>query len=116
MGEQPRGVVARRVLYERARQLKSGGASVEEIRRELINQGASEEDVQVVLGSLGAGPQPQPDPTQKPLDQMSRLANSRGLRVVAFIVGAVVLAGLVYALRVAGLFVMALVEAFRAGR
>lgn len=104
------------MLYERARQLKSGGASSEEIRQALRSQGASEDDIKVVLGSLGAGPQPQPDPTQKPLEQMSRLANSRGLRVVAFIVGAALLAGLGYAVWVGAAFVMGLVEAFRAGR
>ncbi|MBM4777561.1 MAG: hypothetical protein GQE15_07635 [Archangiaceae bacterium] len=104
------------MLYERARQLKSGGASSAEIRRALLAEGASEEDVQVVLGSLGDGPQPQPDPTQKPLDLMSRVANSRGLRAVAFVMGAVVVAAMVYAVWVGGVFVMGLVSAFRAGR
>lgn len=111
-----RAVVARRVLYERAQQLKRGGASRDEIRRELLAQGANEEDVRVVLGSLGEGPQPQPDPTQKPLALMSRVANSRGLRVVAFLVGAVALVGLVWAVWVGAAFVMALIAAFQSGR
>lgn len=109
-------MVASRVLYERARQLKSGGASPDEIRRELLKQGATDEDIQVVLGSLGEGPQVPPDPTQKPLALMSRVANSRGLRGVAFLVGAVGFAGLVWAVWVGAAFVMALVAAFRAGR
>lgn len=86
------------MLYERARQLKSGGASSEEIRQALRSQGASEDDIQVV----------HPDPTQKPLALMSRVANSRGLRVVGFTVAAVGLAGIVYAGWVAVSFLLAL--------
>lgn len=104
------------MLYERARQLKSGGASSEEIRQALMSQGASEEDIKVVLGSLAEGPQPQPDPTQKPLALMSRVANSRGLRVVGVTVAAVGLAGIGYAGWVGVSFLLALFEGFRAGR
>lgn len=104
------------MLYERARQLKSSGASVEQIRSELLRQGASEDDIKVVLGSLGEGPQVQPDPTQKPLALVSRVANSRGLRVAGFCVAAVGLVGIVYAVWVGASFVLALIEGFRAGR
>lgn len=104
------------MLYERARQLKTGGASVDEIRSDLTRQGASEDDIKVVLGSLGEGPQVQPDPTQKPLALVSRVANSRGLRAVGFGAAAVGLAGIVYAVWVGAWFVLALIEGFRAGR
>lgn len=45
------------MLYERAKQLKLKHASAEEIRATLLSEGAKPEDVQVILGSLGFGPQ-----------------------------------------------------------
>jgi hypothetical protein len=86
------------VLYDRARQLQGTGLSDEEVSRTLLAEGARPEDVKVILGSLGLGPQPQPDPTQRPLQLARRLVESRALRVAVLAAGTAVLGGVLAAL------------------
>jgi hypothetical protein len=104
------------VLYERAKQLQSKGLSADEIRRALLEEGAREEDIKVILGSLGLGPQPQSDPTQRPLALAQRVMESRTLRLVVFIGGAAALGAFLYVLWIVGTVVMSLAEGFSRGR
>ncbi len=104
------------VLYERAKQLKGNGLSAEEIRKTLLAEGAKEEDVKVILGSLGFGPQPQSDPTPKPLAVAKRVMESRPMRIATFIVGAAALGGGLYVLWILVTVVRALAEGFSRGR
>lgn len=104
------------MLYERAKQLQSKGLSAEEIQRVLLGEGANEQDIKVILGSLGLGPQPQPDPTQQPLALARRVMESRALRLAVFVIGAAAVAGLLYVLWIVGTVVWSLVEGFTRGR
>lgn len=86
------------MLYERARKLQAEGLSTEEVSRTLLAEGARPEDVKVILGSIGMGPQPQPDPTQRPLGLARRMIESRALRLAVVAGGTAVVGGLLYAL------------------
>jgi len=81
-------------LFERARTLQASGQSVESIQAALVKEGFAPADVVVILGSLGAGPQPRPDPTADtaPLTLVSRIARSRVL-LGAFLVAVTTLCG-----------------------
>mgnify|MGYP001572426944 CR=1 FL=1 len=104
------------MLYERAKQLQSKGLSAEEIQRVLLGEGASEQDIKVILGSLGLGPQPHPDPTQQPLALARRVMESRGLRLAVSVIGAAAVAGLLYVFWIVATVVWSLVEGFTRGR
>lgn len=82
-------------LFERARALHASGQSAETIRDTLVAEGFAAEDVAVILGSVGAGIQPRPDPMADtvPLTVMSRIAHSRALFGVVFLVVATMCAG-----------------------
>ena len=86
------------MLYERAKQLQSQGLSAAEIERTLLGEGARDEDIKVILGSLGLGPQPQPDPSQRPLTLARQVMESRGLRLALFAAGITALGLTVYGL------------------
>lgn len=68
-------------LFERASALHATGQSAESIRSTLVAEGFAAEDVAVILGSVGAGVQPRPDPAADtvPLTVMSRISRSRGV-------------------------------------
>lgn len=104
------------VLYERAKQLHSKGLSAAELHRALLAEGAREEDIKVILGSLGLGAQPQPSPAQAPLMLARRILESRAARVGVFVLGAAAVAGLLYALWTVAQVVWALAEGFSRGR
>ena len=104
------------MLYERAKQLQSKGLSAVEIHRALLTEGAREEDIKVILGSLGLGPQPQPDPTQQPLVLARRIMESRPLKLAVYGLGAAALAALFYVLWILGKVVLAVGEGFSQGR
>lgn len=87
-----------------------------EIRKTLLAEGASEEDVTVILGSVGEGPQVQPDPTQKPLALAQRVFENRTLRIVVGVGGVAAVAGLAWAVWVGVRVVWALIEGFTRGR
>ncbi len=70
--------------YERARQLEAQGRSPEEIRATLLREGASEDDVAVVLGSLGKLANPQTTVVPGPLDTVGRVAKSRVTLTLVF--------------------------------
>lgn len=82
-------------LFERARALHASGQSAETIRDTLVAEGFAAEDVAVIVGSVGAGIQPRPDPTADtvPLTVMSRIAGSRALFGVAFLIVATMCVG-----------------------
>ena len=102
------------MLYERAKQLQSKGLSAAEIQRTLLAEGAREEDVKVILGSLGLGPQPQSDPTPQPLAR--RVMESRPLRLAVFVLGAAVLAAFLYVLWIVAMVIWSVIEGFSRGR
>ena len=104
------------MLYERAKRLKEKGLSAEEISRQLLGEGEREQDVKVVLGSLGFGPQPMPDPGQRPLTVAKRVLESRAVRLALFGLGAAVLAGVLYALLLGAKLVGAVTEGLSAGQ
>jgi hypothetical protein len=104
------------VLYERAKQLHGKGLSAAEIRQALLAEGAREEDIKVILGSLGLGPQPQADPTPQPLALARRFMESRPMRFAIFALGAAVLAGVLYVLWIAGTVVSGIAEGLSRGR
>ena len=83
------------MLYERAKQLQAKRLTAEEIRATLLSEGAKPEDVQVILGSLGMGPQPQPDPT-RPLAIAKRTLESRPMRLAVFLFGTAMTGGFIY--------------------
>lgn len=85
-------------LFERARALHATGQSAESIRDALVAEGFAAEDVVVILGSVGAGIQPRPDPSADtvPLTVMSRIARSRALLGVLFLVVATFCAGVAW--------------------
>jgi hypothetical protein len=64
------------VLYELARRLKEQGRTAADIRTELARVGATKEEIDVLLGSLGFGAQPM---TAAPelMAKTSRLTSSR---------------------------------------
>ncbi|MBL8938646.1 MAG: hypothetical protein JNM69_29020 [Archangium sp.] len=74
-------------LFERARALHATGQSAESIRDTLVADGFAAEDVAVILGSVGAGIQPRPDPSADtvPLTVMSRISRSRALFGMLFL-------------------------------
>lgn len=104
------------MLYERAKQLQSKGLSAAEIQRVLLGEGAREEDIKVILGSLGLGPQPHPDPTQQPLALARRVMESRALRLAVSVIGAAAVAALLSVLWIVARVVWSLVEGFTRGR
>ena len=104
------------MLYERAKEVLSKGLSAEDIQRVLLGEGASEQDIKVILGSLGLGPQPHPDPTQQPLALARRVMESRGLRLAVSVIGAAAVAGLLYVFWIVATVVWSLVEGFTRGR
>jgi hypothetical protein len=104
------------VLYERAKQLQGKGLSGAEIRQTLLSEGAREEDIKVILGSLGMGPQPQADPTPQPLAVAKRFLESRPARVATFLLGATLLGGFLYVIWIVVTAVGALLEGFTRGR
>lgn len=104
------------MLYERAKQLQSKGLSAAEIQQALLAEGARPEDIKVILGSLGLGPQPHPDPTQQPLALAKRVMESRALRFGVFVLGAAAVGALLYGLWVVGMVVWSLAEGFSRGR
>ncbi len=85
-------------LFERARALHASGQSAETIRDTLVAEGFAAEDVAVIVGSVGAGIQPRPDPTADtvPLTVMGRIAGSRALFGALFLVVATMCAGVVW--------------------
>ena len=82
-------------LFERARALHASGQSAESIRETLVAEGFAAEDVAVILGSVGAGIQPRPDPMADtvPLTVMSRIMGSRALFGVGFLIVATMCVG-----------------------
>jgi hypothetical protein len=104
------------VLYERAKKLQSQGLSASEIHRTLLSEGAREEDIKVILGSLGLGPQPHPDPTQQPLALARRVMESRVLRFAVYSLGAATIGAILYGVWVLGVLVWAIVTSFSQGR
>jgi hypothetical protein len=103
------------VLYERAKQLQSQGLSAAEIHRTLLSEGAREEDIKVILGSLGLGPQPQPASPQ-PLALARRVMESRVLRFGVFSLGVAAIGAMLYGLWVVGVVVWAILSSFSRGR
>ncbi len=101
------------MLYERAKQLQSKGLSAAEIQQALLAEGARDEDVKVILGSLGLGPQPQPDPSHQPLAFARRVMESRALRFTVFVLGG---GALLYLFWIVGMVAWALYEGFSQGR
>lgn len=85
-------------LFERARALHATGQSAESIRDTLVADGFTAEDVAVILGSVGAGIQPRPDPSADtvPLTVMSRIWRSRALFGVVFLVVATFCGGVAW--------------------
>ncbi len=85
-------------LFERARTLHAAGQSAEVMHATLVNEGYAAADVVVILGSLGAGPQPRPDPTADtaPLTVVSRIARSRVLIGLFFLAVATMCGGAVW--------------------
>lgn len=83
-------------LFERARALHATGQSAESIRAMLVAEGFAAEDVAVILGSVGAGIQPRPDPSADtgPLTVMSRIWRSRALLGVLLVVVSAMGAGI----------------------
>ena len=104
------------MLYERAKQLQSQGLSAAEIHRTLLSEGAREEDIKVILGSLGLGPQPHPDPTQQPLALARRVMESRVLRFGVYSLGAAVVGAILYGLWAVGVVVWAIFSSLSQGR
>jgi hypothetical protein len=92
-------------LFERARALQASGHHADRIQALLVEEGHAAADVSVILGSLGEGPQPRPDPTadSAPLTLVTRVARSRitltlfGLAFTTVFGGLVWLASLVLA-------------------
>lgn len=103
------------MLYERAKQLQRKGLSAAEIQKELLAEGARDEDVKVILGSLGLGPQPQTDPTPRPLALARRVMESPSLRLAVFAGGLAVLGALFYVVWIVGRVVSALAEGLSRG-
>jgi len=98
-------------LFERARTLQASGQNAESIHATLVKEGFAAEDVVVILGSLGAGPQPRPDPTADtaPLTVVSRIARSRALFGVFLLVATTMCGG-------AAWIAVTLMAAFQRGR
>lgn len=82
-------------LFERAKTLHAAGQSAEVMHATLVREGYAAADVVVILGSLGAGPQPRPDPTADtaPLTVVSRIARSRVLIGLFFLTVATMCGG-----------------------
>ncbi len=104
------------MLYERARQLQSKGLSAAEIHRALLSEGASEEDIKVILGSVGLGPAAHPDPTPEPLRLARRVMESRPMRFVVFIIGATAVGALLYVFWIVAVIVRGVAEGLLRGR
>lgn len=104
------------MLYERAKQLQGKGLSAAEIREGLLAEGAREEDVRVILGSLGLGPQPESDPTPRPLKLAQRVMKSPSMRLAVFAIAMAALGALFYVVRAIGTVVSALAESFSRGQ
>ncbi len=87
--------VMTQTLFERARALQASGLSAEALHATLVKEGYAAADVVVILGSLGAGPQPRPDPTADtaPLTVVSRIARSRVLVGLFFVTVATMCGG-----------------------
>jgi len=100
------------VLYERAKQLQAKGLTGAELNRALLAEGFAQADINVILGSLGVGAQPNPDPTQRPLTVATRVLESRGARALIFAFGAMVVGGIAWLVRTGFRLVSALVERF----
>lgn len=81
-------------LLERARTLHAAGQRAEVIEATLVGEGFARADVLVVLGALGLGPQPRPDPSggTAPLALVTRVATSKVL-VGSFAVAVMTLLG-----------------------
>lgn len=90
--------------------------SAAEIHQALLAEGNREEDIKVILGSIGLGPQPQSDPTPQPLALARRVMESRPLRFAAFLVGTAALGALVYILWIVGSLVWAIAGGLSRGR
>lgn len=110
MSEYIRAVMTQ-TLFERARTLHATGQSPEAMHATLVKEGYAAEDVVVILGSLGAGPQPRPDPTADtaPLTLVSRIARSRALFGVFLLVVTTMCGG-------AAWIAVTLMAAFQRGR
>lgn len=104
------------MLYERAKQLQAKGLSGPEIQQTLRTEGVREEDIKVILGSLGLGPQPQANPTPEPLALAKRVMESRPLRFAVFVLGLAALGGFLYVMWIVAMVVAALAEGFSRGR
>ncbi|MFO0601149.1 MAG: hypothetical protein U0228_37920 [Myxococcaceae bacterium] len=100
------------MLYERAKQLQAKGLTGAELNRALLAEGFAQADINVILGSLGVGAQPNPDPTQRPLTVATRVLESRGARALVFSLGALVLLGAAWLVWSGARFVSALVDRF----
>lgn len=97
------------MLYERAKQLQAKGLSADQIRATLLGEGAKPEDVHVILGSLGFGPQPQTDPT-RPLTTAKRMLESRPMRLLVFVFGSAMVGGVGYFVWLLGSAIMTALE------
>jgi hypothetical protein len=96
------------MLYELARRLKEEGRSAAEIRRALLEVGANQEEINVLLGSLGFSAQPH---TAAPelLTRASRVTSSRWVLALVF--------ALLIGLGVPVVYVVwSVIDAFRTGR
>jgi len=98
-------------LFERAKTLHAAGQSAEVMHATLVREGYAAADVVVILGSLGAGPQPRPDPTADtaPLTTVARVARSRWLVGAFWLVVVSVCIGAAWA-------AVALMDAFQRAR
>ena len=104
------------MLYERAKQLQSKGMSAAKIHQALLAEGNREEDIKVILGSIGLGPQPQSGPTPQPLALARRVMESRPLRFAVFGLGTAALGAFLYILWTVGSLVWAIVGGLSRGR
>lgn len=104
-------MVMTQTLFERARTLQASGLNAESLHAALVNEGYAAADVVVILGSLGAGPQPRPDPTADtaPLTVVSRIARSRVLIALGVLLVATMCGGFSWV-------AVTLMEAFKRGR
>ena len=95
-------------MYELAKRLKEEGRTAEEIRTALFKQGASVDEVNVLLGSLGLGGQTH---TASPelLVRVKKVTSSRTFTALMLLLMLVAVAPVVW-------LVYALVNAFRVGR
>ena len=97
------------MLYERAKHLQRKGLSAAEIRQTLLSEGAREEDITVILGSLGFGPQTQA-PTPRLLELARRLIDDPRLRYAALGLAMALVGGLLYGVSIVEGLVSSLAE------